>query len=385
MTTLLIVGGVLALVIWLFAGLARGGAHRTRERLEPESGFDPQGTDLSEITVLIPARDEARLIAGTLGALARQGRGLEVLLIDDHSRDDTAEVARAAWASARSPVVDACTLRVLEGAPLAPGWGGKLWALEQGLRLVTREYTLLLDADIELGPGIVAALRDKARHERLDLVSIMATLGCGGFWERLLAPPFVFFFKLIYPFAWVADPGRPTAAAAGGCLLASTAALREVGAFASLHDALIDDCALARRLKSAGRALWLGMSRAVLSRRRYERLGDFWAMVKRTAYTELRYSSALLAAVTLLMLVAFAAPLLALAGEAPARWVGAAALAAMCGVYLPVARFYGLAWPWTISLPVAAVLYLLMTWDSALAYGRGVRAKWKDRRYEVSD
>ena len=241
-----------ALAVWCVVAFARAGAFRTRERLRPAPGFDAARTDLSNVTVLVPARDEVAAVGRTLAALGRQGHGLEVVLVDDRSRDGTADAAlAAAFAAARPGAVPRLQLRLLRGRLLEPGWGGKLWALEQGLELVTRHYTLLLDADIELADGMVAALREKARLERLDLVSIMARLNCTGWWERLLVPPFVFFFKLIYPFAWVNDPRRRTAAAAGGCIFVRTDVLRRVGAFGALRDALIDDCTLAARVKQA--------------------------------------------------------------------------------------------------------------------------------------
>src|SRR5690606_6838783 len=175
------------------------------------------------------------------------------------------------------------TLRVVAGRPRPAGWSGKLWALHQGLEHVSRSRVLLLDADIELAPGTIAALVERSRETGADLVSIMATLRCETFAERLLSPPFVFFFKLIYPFALAGSPRSRVAAAAGGCILVSTDALRAIGGFAALREALIDDCTLAALLKRQGFRLWIGMSRSVRSLRPYA-FGDFWRMVSRTAF-----------------------------------------------------------------------------------------------------
>ena len=334
--------------------------------------------------MLIPARDEAAGIARTLASVGRQGRGVKVVLVDDQSTDGTADAARRAAADAVEPFA----LEVVAGASLPPGWAGKLWALEQGLARVDRPYLLLLDADIELGDGMLAALR--AQLERTDavLVSIMAELHCATFVERLLAPPFVFFFKLLYPFALSNDTRSRVAAAAGGCMLVRTAVLRDIGGFEAIRSALIDDCTLAAALKRRGRT-WLGLSKAVRSHRAYG-FADFWRMVSRSAYTQLRYSPALLAATTVAMLVFFAAPLAApvaaLAGAAPpaAGWLGLAALAAAGLAYVPIVRFYGLPALWAATLPAAAALFLAMTWDSALRYWRGTRATWKNRAYETT-
>src|SRR5690606_23597544 len=240
---------------------------------------------------------------------------------------------------------------------------------------------LLLDADIELAPGMITALVAHARRTGAAAVSIMATLHCRSVAEKLLAPPFVFFFKLIYPFALAASPRSRVAAAAGGCILVRADVLRGIGAFETLRDALIDDCTLAAKLKAGGHGIWIGMSRSVRSLRAYG-LGDFWRMVSRTAFTQLRYSAWRLAATTAAMLIVFVAPIAALlTGSMPAAAAGAAALAAMAAAYLPTVRFYGLPAAWALTLPAAAALFLGMTWDSALGYWRGVRAEWKNRAY----
>lgn len=375
MTGALTVLACAALAAWVAVLLLPWQPHRVRERLEAKGEARP----LDGVTVLIPARNEAAVIERTLAALAAQGPGLDVIVVDDESDDGTGAILSKL--AAALPF----TLRVVAGRPRPAGWSGKLWALHQGLEHVSRSRVLLLDADIELAPGTIAALVERSRETGADLVSIMATLRCETFAERLLSPPFVFFFKLIYPFALAALPRSRVAAAAGGCILARTDALRGVGAFEALRDALIDDCTLAARLKANGQRIWIGMSRSVRSLRAYD-LRDFWRMVSRTAFTQLRYSVSLLAATTAAMLLVFVVPIVALfSGSAPAAAAGVAALAAMAGAYFPTARFYGLPAAWTLTLPAAAVLFLGMTWDSALGYWRGVRAHWKNRAYSTAE
>lgn len=359
--------GVLALP-WL--------PYRNRERIEAADG---DAFDLGDVTVLIPARNEADVLARTLTALGRQGLGLAVLVIDDESTDDTPSIG----AEFASRTDGRLRVDLLRGSGLPPGWGGKLWALQQGLARVERPYVLLLDADIELAPGMLPALVAQSRATGAALVSVMAKLRCRSFWERLLVPPFVFFFKLIYPFARVNDVRAGTAAAAGGCILARTAVLREIGGFEMIRGALIDDCTLARTVKRRGHTIWLGLSRSVASMRRYETLADFARMVARTAFTQLGYSTVLLVLVTLAMFVVFVAPAAALVlgpGWGP-RALGALAVLALCAAYLPTVRFYQLPVAWSLTLPFAAVLFLGMTWWSAINYWRGVRAEWKDRAY----
>jgi hopene-associated glycosyltransferase HpnB len=369
-----------ALAAWVTVLLLPWRPYALRERLEPDSAAT--GDSLDDVTVLIPARDEADVIDRTLRALARQAVRVEVILVDDQSQDGTADVA-AASAGAASGL----ELAVLPGRPLPQGWAGKLWALEQGLALVERRFVLLLDADIELAPGMVGALRRLAVERDAALVSIMAELKCDSVVERLLTPAFVFFFKLLYPFALANDRSSRVAAAAGGCMLARTADLRALGGFAAIRGALIDDCTLAVRLKSRGASVWIGVSHSVRSLRGYS-FADFWHMVSRSAFTQLRYSvGLLLVATALLSLTLLAPPLLAFGGFAlgvHGAAIGAAAWLASGGAYLPVVRFYRLPPAWALALPFAGALYLAMTWSSACNYWRGTRATWKNRRYESS-
>jgi hopene-associated glycosyltransferase HpnB len=383
--TVLLAACALALLAWAGLLLAPHQPHRLREWL----AADPSApADLRDVTVLIPARDEADVIGGTIAALGAQGEGLAAIVVDDQSDDGTERVALAA-AAADPADPAALSLRVVRGVPLPAGWAGKLWALEQGLAHVDRPYVLLLDADIELAPHMIPTLLREARSRGASLVSIMAELSCATFWERLLTPAFVFFFKLLYPFAWSNDPRRRTAAAAGGCMFVRVEALRAIGGFAAIRGALIDDCTLAGALKRAASPIWTGVSRDVRSRRGYAALADFWAMVSRSAFTQLRHSSALLLLTTVLMLVVLASPIVALVaaplgGGAGMALLGGVAWIAMGAAYFPVVRFYRLGPGWVLALPVAAVLFLAMTWTSAFAWWRGAHGNWKRRSYDRS-
>lgn len=347
----------------------------TRERLEAPAAART-GVGLTDVTALIPARNEAGHIGATLAALARQGPDLAIILVDDESDDGTAARARQCGLN---------RLCIVNGRPPPPGWSGKLWALEQGRAGISSEYTLLLDADVSLDPGVLVALRDKLRREDYALVSLMVELRMRGRWERLLLPAFIYFFKLLYPFALANSGMRLVAAAAGGCILLRTSALAAIGGFGALRGAIIDDCTLARRMKQQGLRTWIGLTRSARSTRAYPRLDDVWDMVARSAYTQLRYSSLLLALCTVLLLTAFAAPVLALAaGSAPARTAGLAAIAVMAVTYLPTLRYYGIPRAWAFSLPLVGLLYLGMTWASAWRYWHGERSRWKGRSYAAA-
>lgn len=329
--------------------------------------------DLEEITVLIPARNEAAFIQRTLRSLASQGPGLNVILVDDQSTDHTAHLARQ---------VIPQDLTVISGEPLPQGWSGKLWALDQGFRHVHSSYTLLMDADIELRPGTVQGLGEQMRANNLQFISLMAVPYMGNFWEKLLMPAFVYFFKLLYPFRLSNSPSLKIAAAAGGCILLETRLLHEIGGFVTLKDALIDDCALARRIKSRGYRTWLGLTHSVRSLRPYRRFGELWDMVARTAFTQLNYSLWLLSLCSLLMLVGFAMPVAGLLHSSPIiKFLAGATLIIMMGTYIPMLRFYGRSPVWALAMPLIGTLYLAMTWNSAIRYWRGERSRWKGRKY----
>ena len=335
------------------------------------------GVCLSDITVLIPARDEAELIAATISALAEQGHGLKIILIDDHSADGTEEAALA---------VGCPGLSILPGKSLPEAWSGKLWALQQGFAKVDTPLTLLLDADITLAPGTLYGLRRFLQEQELGMVSLMAQPCFNSVWEKLLMPAFVFFFKLLYPFHLANSNSTRVAAAAGGCVLIETRLLKELDGFSTIKSSIIDDCALAKQVKSLGVATWIGLSHDAISRRSDRHLAGIWKMVARTAYTQLAYSPVLLVFCTLSMLLLYWVPVLGmLVAAEPMRWLALAALALMWVAYLPTLHFYQRSYLWVLSLPVVAGFYLGMTWDSALRYWKGERARWKGRIYGSSD
>ncbi|MGI9229496.1 MAG: glycosyltransferase [Gammaproteobacteria bacterium] len=358
-------------IIWAAIVLSPWQPWRTRERLDATRGGD--AVDLSDITILIPARNEADCLATTLTAVAQQGRGLRIVLIDDASDDATVAVAEGAGVA---------NLEIIRSRPLPDGWSGKTWALQQGLEMVGSDKILLLDADIQLLPGTLAAMRHKMQQDDLQLLSLMALLRTRSRWEKLLIPAFVYFFKLLYPFRLANSCHPLIAAAAGGCVLLQRRALQDIGGFAAIRDAIIDDCTLARQIKNAGYRTWIGLTRSAVSLRAYDDPAGIRAMVTRTAFTQLRFSVVLLLLCTLLMLGAFVLPLLslALAPQVPAG-LGGMALLLMLLSYVPIVHYYRLAPLWVLGLPLAGVLYLAMTWDSAWRYRRGISASWKGRDY----
>ena len=365
-------------VIWLGILLLPWRPWSTRETLDavPLSGEPVSGKlDLSDVTVLIPARNEADTICQTLAALDAQGNNLNIILIDDQSGDDTGRIASECSLNSN--------LKIITGEALPAGWAGKLWALEQGRQHVNTPITMLLDADIEVKPGLIVALREKMHRDNVQFVSLMAALRMQTFWEKLLMPAFIYFFKLLYPFGLSNNPRHTKiAAAAGGCIMLETNTLEEIGGFGALKDALIDDCTLARKVKSKGHATWTGLTHSVISLRAYDKLSTIWHMVARTAYTQLHYSVILLALLTIIFVAMFWLPVAGLL--IPSTMVialSALALMAMMLSYVPTLIYYDLSPLWALAMPVIGTLYLAMTWTSAIHYWLGRRSQWKGRSY----
>lgn len=354
---------------------------------------------MASVSIIIPARNEADILPHTLPTLLRQdyaGR-FHVFLVDDHSEDGTAQTARQLARDASAEGL----LTVVDAAPLRPGWTGKLWALQKGIEAseaTASEYLLLTDADVAHPPDSLSALALKAQAQELDLASLMARLRVETFWERMLVPAFVFFFAKLYPFRWVNDRRRPTAAAAGGCLLVRRSALARSGGLEPIASELIDDCALAARIKRHARPrggrIWLGLAQDVRSLRAYDGLKPIWNMVARSAYAQLRYSPPLLVLTVVGMLFLYLAPpaaglggLAALGASDEPRlsaWLAATGLAAwalMAGCYVPMLRWHKASPLFAPLLPVTAMLYTLMTVDSAMRWWRGKGGKWKGRTY----
>jgi hopene-associated glycosyltransferase HpnB len=211
------------------------------------------------------------------------------------------------------------------------------------------------------------------------LTSLMVKLRCESLAERLFIPAFIFFFQMLYPFAWVNRPAHRMAAAAGGCMLVRLSALAASGGIEAIRGALIDDCALARKMKGVG-PIWLGLTDRVRSLRAYAQVDDVRRMVARTAYDQLRRSPLLLIGTTIGMALTYLAPpLLALFATGTTQVLAILAWALMTLAFLPTLRFYRLSPAWALALPGIALAYMAFTLDSAYQHARGRGGTWKGR------
>ncbi|HXE87804.1 MAG TPA: glycosyltransferase [Hyphomicrobiaceae bacterium] len=374
----------IALAIWVTLLLGRGGFWLGREHEghdpPPRVGIGAGREDWPSVVAVVPARNEADMLPRSLASLLVQDyRGpLSIVIVDDQSEDGTADAARRIAEDGRREVT------VLGGGPPPEGWTGKVWAQAQGIAYASRlpdlpRYLLLTDADIVYAPESLTRVVARARANGLVLTSLIAKLNCVSLAERALIPAFVFFFQMLYPFAWVNARTPRVAAAAGGCMLVERRALETAGGITAIRGALIDDCALARVMKAQG-PIWLGLTDRVISLRAYPHMNDIRRMVARSAYAQLRYSPLLLAGTIAGMAVTYvAAPALAFAGGFPANLIAGAAWALMSTAFQPTLRQYRLSPIWRAALPAIAGAYVMFTIDSACQHWRGRGGLWKGR------
>ena len=380
---------VLSLAIWLYLALARGSFWRLRAFDDDPASHEPL-SDWPRVIAVVPARNEAATIGQTLASLLQQSYPgeLSVVIVDDHSEDATASIAQQA---ARNHAAES-RVTIHSASPLPAGWTGKLWALNEGVAQATRrgagllrpslapKYFWFTDADILHAPDTLQRLVARAERDRLDLVSLMVLLQARTLPERLLIPPFLFFFLKLYPPSWTANPRHQTAGAAGGCILLRAEALDRIGGFAAIRSEVIDDCALARAVKRTGGRIWMGLTRASVSLRSYTTLAEIRDMIARTAFTQLRYSPLQLAAALAGLVLVYVAPIALLFAQDPApRILALASWLLMSLLFLPTIRFYRLSPLWAPLLPLAALFFSYATLLSAIRHWLGRGAQWKGR------
>jgi hopene-associated glycosyltransferase HpnB len=372
-----VAGAALPLLIWLYLVCARGRFWRIKPHL---AAALPPGGASKKIAVVIPARNEADVIGGTIVSLLAQDFGgtCDIFVVDDGSSDGTAEAAMAAGCG---------RVTVLKAPSLPAGWTGKMWALSRGVERALAgapDYLLFTDADIHHSRDSFSKLTAIADHGRFDLVSFMVKLRSETFAERALIPAFVFFFFLLYPPAWIRDEKRKTAGAAGGCVLISPAILHKAGGIQAIRSEVIDDCALARHVKRAGGRIWLGLATETVSTRSYETFAEIERMIARTAFRQLNHSMLLLAGTVAGLAITYAVPVaLVFSGHFLYALSGLAAWALMTVAYMPMVRFYKQSPLWGPLLPVVAAFYAAATLHSAFKYWTGRGGEWKGRAQDV--
>jgi hopene-associated glycosyltransferase HpnB len=362
------------LAAWLYLLVARDGFWLASERDDNEN---PPLQRWPRVVAVVPARDEADVIARSIGSLLRQDYpgDYRIILVDDESGDETGWMARG-----EGERQDSARLTVIPGKPRPAGWTGKLWALAQGIEQAGEtDYLWLTDADIGHAPDNLRRLVARSEADRLVLHSLMVRLRCDTLAEQALIPAFVLFFQMLYPFRRVNRPRTKLGAAAGGCMLVSAPALARAGGIAAIADALIDDCALGAAMKRQG-PIRLALTRQAESLRSYGGWRGICAMIARSAYAQLRYSPAILAGTLLALALLFLAPpLLAIFAYDDAQVIGIVTWTLMAIIAQPMLAHYRVSPLWGVAMPAIGTAYGAATLISAIEHWRGRGGLWKGR------
>jgi glycosyltransferase involved in cell wall biosynthesis len=365
---------LLAGVAGLGAGvhsLARlGRAGRPEHRLGPGNA----GVFSESVSVVVPARDEAGRIGGCVAALLAQDAAVaEVVVVDDGSTDGTAEEAQAAGA------------RVEPAPPPGPGAAGKAAACAHGATVACEgRWLAFVDADMLLAPEAVSRLQAACLASGAAAASPLARQATGTWWEELLLPDLGLQVAERLDLDALADPARPAAFLSGQCLLVRRDAYHAVGGFAAVAGSLVEDVALAGRLKAAGYRLDVRLAPDLAAVRMYGRFGDLREGLARNL-AEVWGAGAGSLARQAARAAAGAAPWLALAARPgpAARWVAVAGgllqLTVRAGGRLVAGADPRLA----PGYPLADAVLLAVYADSVRRRRSGAPVTWKGRTYRA--
>ncbi len=205
--------------------------------------------------------------------LGQEDVELEVIVINDHSSDDTGAIADAV--AQRDPRV-----RVLHNPELRPGWLGKASALQHGVALATSEILLFTDADIIFSPRCFATALVELEQRQLDFLSLFPRMDCVSTWENIILPCLVGGLAMFATPA-IEDPRSNDALGAGAFLLIRAPAFQAIGGFEPIKGAMLDDLELARLVKRSGHSVGFYAAPDLLEVRLYKNNHHaFWGMTK---------------------------------------------------------------------------------------------------------
>jgi chlorobactene glucosyltransferase len=219
------------------------------------------------VSALIPARNEAASIARTVRSVATQPEVAEIIVVDDHSEDETADVLE----SLRDEIP---RLRSIRPGNPPPGWMGKAYALSIGAREARGNWLLFTDADTYHLPDGLGAVLARAQRERADMISLSPEQETETWWERAVIPFAFFELARRFRFREVNDPKSTAAAANGQYILIRRAVYESIGGHEAVRGEMLEDVALARRLKTAGRRIVFLSGQGCVRTRMYRTFRD---------------------------------------------------------------------------------------------------------------
>ena len=349
--------------------------------LENQKTKHPLPEKKKSLCIIIPARNEEKYISETIKSILTQDVKKFVLIVDDNSTDKTSEEALRTFKKNKFS-----QFKIIDALRLPEGWSGKVWALKQGVDWAAKQkfsHFLFIDSDIILKKDIVKRTLNYMNDKKLTMVSLMAKLKCQSLWEFLLIPSFIYFFQKLYPFSKVNNNRETLAAAAGGFILCKSEIFKKENIYEQIKNKIIDDCNLAKKIKSCKSNIWLGLTRMVESQRSYTKLEEVWRMVSRTAYEQLNHSILLLIVSIFGMITIYILPFINLfiQNNSDLIILNFFSILLMTISFLPTARFYNVSLLFYFSLPFSSLIYMLMTINSASNYYFKNGNIWKGRKY----
>ena len=352
------------------------------------------------ISVIVPARDEARNIRRCLEALLAQDYpSYEIIVVDDRSTDETSDILREIQAGlvdqAASGDHPQPSLQVIEGIDLPAGWTGKPHALQQGVQVARGEWLCFIDADTFAGTQLLASTYLTARQHGAHMFTILTRQELVTFWERTILPLVFTALGVGFPSRRVNDPSKPDAIANGQFILIQRDAYQAIGGHAAVKERIDEDRALAQAVKGAGYRLLLANGWQVATTRMYTNFSEIWEGWTKNIFLGMRDQLALLsfgALVGLLGSLALPAWLLLLGwswllggGGLVACVVAAQALLAWLALLSSRAqacRAFEIPRTYAFTLPLGAFMLTAMMFASTFKVLSGRGVSWRGRTYK---
>lgn len=371
--------GVLgAASLFWFAVLVQSWSMRKKLVYLPEES-EPLSTP--KISIIVPARNESRILPQSLQSLLNLDYpDFEIIVMDDHSEDNTFEIASSF--SKADP-----RLSVLQSAELPPGWRGKTWALQQGIAAAKGSWLLLTDADVIHQPESLKCALAKAQREKIDLLSILAHIYCGTFWEKIVLPAFAIILCMIRPLHKSNDRTSPVVLVAGGFILIKTLVLKHLGGYACIRGSLMEDIRLGELVKSSGYRILTVLCRSrMISTRMYHSVQELWQGLTRHAFegaghNPYRMTASILAAYFLIVAPAIAFVAGAILAKPILMALSVVPLFAMFLLQTVANRHFEVSSTYFFGFPLATAVYGVMMFQSMISYYFRGGNVWKGRRY----
>jgi glycosyltransferase involved in cell wall biosynthesis len=346
-------------------------------------------TKEERVSALIPARNEAASIAQCVRSVAAQPEVSEIIVVDDHSEDETPGILELL----AGEIPRLRTLRV--GSP-ASGWTGKSHALDIGAREATGNWLLFTDADTDHHPGSLGQVLDRAREARADMISLSPGQELLTWWEKAVIPFAFVELARRFRFEDVNDPKSEAAAANGQYILIRRAVYESAGGHEAVRGDMLEDVALAQRLKAAGRRILFLPGAEWVTTRMYRSFGAMWSGWRKNLYLLWGSSPlAVLAAFTRIWFLYVAPPLGCITGLALGAALDRSDLAAIGLAFLAafgIGRYFygralrgiGFASELANYAVAGSALFGLLLIDSMVAHRWLGSVSWKGRAYSTN-